>query len=288
MKKVVSKLVNIYFTALFITLIGFSTSKSQTVYDTLNLFPDTTTFLNESIYIGGWTDNFAVRFDADSTWYDYRIEKILFQVPSGIIPNLTSEIVVSLGDLPEDSIISTINVLYDTIPLYPYIATQRLDSPIVINSSNHFFISGFTFFMTLTLGPAVFPIPDQFHRFSGNGNWSEGLGSYFYLKVVVKKIVTDIKPETQLLSTFSLSQNYPNPFNPSTNIQYAISSRQFVTLKVFDVLGKEVATLVNEEKPAGMYNVEFRMQNLDLSSGIYFYQLKSGEYIETKKMILMK
>jgi len=97
-----------------------------------------------------------------------------------------------------------------------------------------------------------------------------------------------IEVEINSPTKFSLEQNYPNPFNPSTSIQYAISSRQFVTLKVYDVLGKEVITLANEEKPAGMYNVEFRMQNLDLSSGIYFYQLKAGDYIETKKMILMK
>ena len=88
--------------------------------------------------------------------------------------------------------------------------------------------------------------------------------------------------------TFLLQQNYPNPFNPSTSIQYAISSRQFVTLKVYDLLGKEVATLVNEEKPAGSYNVEFRMQNLELSSGIYFYRLQAGNYVETKKMLLIK
>jgi hypothetical protein len=82
-----------------------------------------------------------------------------------------------------------------------------------------------------------------------------------------------------------LQQNYPNPFNPSTSIQYAISSTQFVTLKVYDLLGREVATLVNEEKPAGSYNVEFRMQNLELSSGIYFYKLQAGDFVETKKMI---
>ena len=87
---------------------------------------------------------------------------------------------------------------------------------------------------------------------------------------------------------FLLQQNYPNPFNPSTTIQYAISSKQFVTLKVYDLLGREVATLVNEEKPAGSYNVEFRMQNLELSSGIYFYQLIAGDYVETKKMVLLR
>ncbi len=87
---------------------------------------------------------------------------------------------------------------------------------------------------------------------------------------------------------FSLNQNYPNPFNPSTNIRFTIGNRQFVSLKVYDVLGKEVAILVNEEKPAGSYNIEFNIRNVELSSGIYFYRLQAGSYIETKKMILMK
>ncbi len=93
-----------------------------------------------------------------------------------------------------------------------------------------------------------------------------------------------------LLSDFTLYQNYPNPFNPATRIEYAISSNQFVTLKIYDVLGKEVATLVDEEKPAGVYEVEFNPASSikNPASGIYFYQLKAGEYVETKKMLLLK
>jgi hypothetical protein len=87
---------------------------------------------------------------------------------------------------------------------------------------------------------------------------------------------------------YSLYQNYPNPFNPSTTLSFVIGHSSFVSLKVYDVLGNEVATLVNEEKPAGSYKVEFRIENLELSSGIYFYQLKASNYIETKKMVLMK
>ena len=83
-----------------------------------------------------------------------------------------------------------------------------------------------------------------------------------------------------------LHQNFPNPFNPSTSIQYAISSRQFVSLKVYDILGNEIATLVNEEQPAGRYEVEFNAATLP--SGVYFYQLKAGEYTAVKKMILLK
>lgn len=83
-----------------------------------------------------------------------------------------------------------------------------------------------------------------------------------------------------------LHQNYPNPFNPSTNLQYVIGSMQFVTLKVYDVLGNEIATLVSEEKQAGSYNVEF--DGTGLASGIYFYQLKTNKTIQTKKMVYLK
>jgi len=85
---------------------------------------------------------------------------------------------------------------------------------------------------------------------------------------------------------FLLSQNYPNPFNPSTSIRYHVSGNSQVILKVYNVLGNEVATLVNEEKPAGNYEVEF--DGSRLTSGVYFYQLKSGSYLETKKMVMMK
>ena len=87
-------------------------------------------------------------------------------------------------------------------------------------------------------------------------------------------------------SGFILYQNYPNPFNPSTKIQYAISSRQFVSLRVYDVLGNEIATLVNEEKPAGSYEINFNASGL--TSGMYFYSIKVGNFSETKKMLLLK
>jgi hypothetical protein len=111
-----------------------------------------------------------------------------------------------------------------------------------------------------------------------------------YLIRAYVSIVTAVGSETvELLPKgFSLEQNYPNPFNPSTNITYKLSDREFVTLKVYDLLGNEVSTLVNEEKPAGSYNVQFSMDKLKLSSGTYFYRLQAGNFIETKKMILLK
>lgn len=99
--------------------------------------------------------------------------------------------------------------------------------------------------------------------------------------------ITDVETiNNKIPSEFILLQNNPNPFNPSTNIQYAIGSTQLVTLKVYDILGNEVATLVNEEKPAGSYKVIWNAFNL--TSGIYFYQIIAENFIETKKMALIK
>ncbi|MBK7228838.1 MAG: T9SS type A sorting domain-containing protein [Ignavibacteriales bacterium] len=101
--------------------------------------------------------------------------------------------------------------------------------------------------------------------------------------------VVDVDDKLNLIPTeYKLEQNYPNPFNPSTKISYQLPVSGNVTLKVFDVLGREVATLVDEYRDAGSYNLEFRIENLELSSGIYFYQLKAGEFVETKKMLLIK
>jgi hypothetical protein len=111
------------------------------------------------------------------------------------------------------------------------------------------------------------------------------------IKLIISPVGID--NENNLPLTFNLEQNYPNPFNPSTSIQYAIGSRQFVTLKIYNVLGQEIETLVNEEKATGIYEVKFNAK--DLTSGVYFYKLKAtpiggqaGEFIQTKKMILLK
>ena len=102
----------------------------------------------------------------------------------------------------------------------------------------------------------------------------------------IKKTTSIENNFTNIPNTFQLDQNYPNPFNPTTNIRYSVRGRQFVSLKVYDVLGNQVATLVDEEKSPGIYAVEFNAENL--SSGIYFYHLKAGTFSESRKMILLK
>lgn len=85
---------------------------------------------------------------------------------------------------------------------------------------------------------------------------------------------------------FHLYNNYPNPFNPVTQISYSLPQNHFVTLKVFDVLGREVATLLNEYKEAGTHSVEFNA--IDLPSGVYFCRLNTGAFSQTKKMLLLR
>ena len=99
--------------------------------------------------------------------------------------------------------------------------------------------------------------------------------------VVGNKDTRKIQPRT-----YSLEQNYPNPFNPTTRIKYSIPQASQTSLKIYDILGNEVAELVNQEKPAGTYEVEFNASSL--SSGVYFYKLKSGSFIQTKKMVILK
>ncbi|MDP3582672.1 MAG: T9SS type A sorting domain-containing protein [Ignavibacteria bacterium] len=99
--------------------------------------------------------------------------------------------------------------------------------------------------------------------------------------------VTDVRDESAAIPTkYSLNQNYPNPFNPSTVINYQLPEAGNVALKVYDVLGNEVATLVNEFKQAGVYNAKFA--NSNLSSGIYLYRLQAGSFVSVKRMILIK
>jgi hypothetical protein len=89
-----------------------------------------------------------------------------------------------------------------------------------------------------------------------------------------------------LPSEYSLEQNYPNPFNPSTTIQFSIPEQSFVTLEIFNALGEKITTLVSKELNAGNHEYDWVVENMP--SGIYFYELQSGSFIETKKMILIK
>ncbi|HEY4612042.1 MAG TPA: T9SS type A sorting domain-containing protein, partial [Bacteroidota bacterium] len=143
---------------------------------------------------------------------------------------------------------------------------------------------------------------------NNSGNWSDansGLGNVYVRSVIVTPgghvlagtagsgIFRTVNPTTSVESVaattptrFSLEQNYPNPFNPRTNVGFRVAERGFVTLKVFDLLGKEIATLVSEELSAGTYSIPWDASSLP--SGVYLYRLQTGAYTETKKALLVK
>ncbi len=125
----------------------------------------------------------------------------------------------------------------------------------------------------------------NYHSLSRVLSIQAGTGGHF--TVTFEPIITNIVHEDFAgIDRFELMQNYPNPFNPITKISWHSPVGSWQTLKVYDVLGKEVAILVDEYKPAGKYEIEFRASSLP--SGVYFYRISAGDYIETKKMILLK
>jgi len=110
---------------------------------------------------------------------------------------------------------------------------------------------------------------------------------WYNITFIRKLIVTDIESKkSEVPENYTLAQNYPNPFNPTTTIKYSIPKLSFVTIRIYDVLGSEVAALVNEEEPVGTYELNWNAANLP--SGVYFYQVRASNYTETKKMLLLR
>jgi hypothetical protein len=105
-------------------------------------------------------------------------------------------------------------------------------------------------------------------------------------KYSVSNLVSVKNNEQNLPKSFLLNQNYPNPFNPTSIIRFQIKDSRFVTLKVYDIIGREIETLVNENLKPGIYEVKF--DGSKLASGVYFYKLQAGDFHETKKLILLK
>ena len=227
---------------------------------------------------------------------DWRTEYFFERIDSatGKIFRYDSTYDLPLQDLTIDDLTAEVG---DTLILYRY--QNNSTQPVVIYESNEQ-----KYFGEQILDRKISRLPNSLYYSSYSLTKGIGLDSLaagfdlgyinWWLKgcVINGKVMGDtslvvgVKDENQNRpNEFSLSQNYPNPFNPSTVISYQLAVNSKVSLKVYDVLGNEVATLVNEEKPAGKYQVKF---NTQLASGVYFYQLRAGNFVQTKKFILMK
>jgi hypothetical protein len=100
-------------------------------------------------------------------------------------------------------------------------------------------------------------------------------------------ILTDVDDsESELPISFGISQNYPNPFNPTTTIKYSVPEESFVSIRVYDILGRLVTSLVEEEQTIGYYEVKFNAINI--ASGAYFYRMEAGDFVDIKKLIILK
>ena len=121
---------------------------------------------------------------------------------------------------------------------------------------------------------------------TGNTSYYSGTGQF-----KVNNSVTAVEDKEVIPTQFELSQNYPNPFNPTTNITYALPQNSYVSIKVYDMIGREVKTLVNTEMLAGNHNVDWNGENnsgFKVASGTYIYRITAGNFVAVKKMILIK
>jgi hypothetical protein len=153
--------------------------------------------------------------------------------------------------------------------------TQHQISNSVI-SSGGFTITGANNILSSSIG-------ESFIGNSVNATQQQQAGFWY---VYQQTTITDVEDKDLLPTVFKLEQNYPNPFNPSTIIKFGVPERSNVLIKIYDILGSEVVTLVNEEMEAGWYQKNFDAYSY--SSGIYLFRMEAGTYISTKKMMLIK
>jgi hypothetical protein len=180
-------------------------------------------------------------------------------------------------------------VTYQTAGVDSFLVTlPALDPPTIASGS---FWVELNYLPSSPLAPGIGgdytqPINGRSFYFTTASGWVQIPNANLMVRAFITGQPSGVPDQGELPKVFALDQNYPNPFNPSTSISYELPSRSFVSLKMFDVLGREVATLVNEEKPAGTYSVTWDARNV--ASGMYFYRLQAGSFTDTKKLILMK
>jgi subtilisin-like proprotein convertase family protein len=274
---------------------------------------------------GSYTLKIAHGLAADGNRLNDTVTAVINVLPSGIVNQGTqicrnglNILIPSLGSAPRDSIVVNIpnsfNVIDVNVKIDTVVHTYDGDLNFTLThlAGNVGIISqvgagGDNFIGTLLndsastpIGSGVAPFTGSFapsgalNAFNGlavNGSWVDmasgdsGVLKAWCLQLVYQTLVGGVQ-SVEIPNYFSLAQNYPNPFNPNTSIKFSVPSAEIVTLKVYDILGKEVAVLVNELKQPGLHSVDFNASRL--ASGIYFYRINAGEFTSVKRMILIK
>jgi hypothetical protein len=201
------------------------------------------------------------------------------QVVNVSFVNQTIFLIRTENNLPQNW---TSSLCFDGLCFPPYLDSVYTNEPVKPGDS----VEASVYFFTDSINPETAHIQIQVSTMAHPNIKTT-------VNLTASTLSVTVKDPLNITNEFRLMQNFPNPFNPSTSIEYRVGSTKYVTFKIYDVLGNEVATLVNEEKPAGSYEVNWNAEGL--SSGIYFYQLKAmpnggqtGKFVNTKKLVIIK
>ncbi|MCX6162408.1 MAG: T9SS type A sorting domain-containing protein [Ignavibacteriae bacterium] len=217
--------------------------------------------------------------------------------PNGILLERDKNRIVIIDDSPPPSMIHAISLLDSTVS---NLDTTAFNSPdgIVRDKNGYYYVGGYYLTAIYRFRPdfSGLPVPIFYgsHMVYPTYDYNDhSLLITFYDANTWARIFlpVGINDPEEHIKDFQLHQNYPNPFNPSTNIKFQIKKNSFVSLKVYNLLGMEIATLVNEKLPAGTYETRFSINSLtnkQLTSGVYFYKLETNGFSETRQMILLK
>jgi len=245
---------------------------------------------NDSCFSGIWHCNLQ-----EENFYKVRLKQCGTDIPSNFYYNALK--FTTAGPVKIDSL--AVTKLTDRYRVKPYFKNQgqsytitnlritmSSDDSLVINISAPISLT------TLPPGETAAPIGNfdvtVDSNFSGifSFNFDIKSNGWLYWSNSINTVATGVNDKIELPVSFKLYQNYPNPFNPTTKIKYSIPNSERVLIKVFDILGREVKTLLNEYKDVGTYEIEFNAS--ELSSGLYFYKIIAGNYSETRKMIVLR
>jgi hypothetical protein len=250
-----------------------TTSDGGSSYSSIWEFGATTSYppVTDTIYFTGMNNmQLALYYTGDSNDADFWYVDDLYLIDLGFVP-------VELSSF-------TIDVNKNNITLNWSTATETNNRGFEVQRS----ISGREFEAIAFVDGKGTTSEMQYFSYTDE-ELSEGVYNYRLKQVDYDgtfEYSNEISAEVVIPKVYLLSQNYPNPFNPATTISYSIKNKGFVTLKVFDILGNEIKTLVNNEQEAGKYQLEFNASSL--TSGVYLYTLTAGDFVSTKKMILLK
>jgi len=238
------------------------------------------------MFAGTASSGFYRSTDSGNTWREFNIGLLNYSVES-VAMNSTHDIFIGTQDgIYRSTDLAGnwqfVGLSQDTISA---IAINSLDYILAGTLSGHIYISRdhgenwIDYSWGLNADQILSIVLDE-NDFAMVGTSGSGVYRSFNSTVDIRE------SDFSIVTSFELFQNFPNPFNPSTKIKYSVPQTSQVQIKVFDVLGNEIVTLVSEEKVVGIYEMVWNAANLP--SGVYFYQLKAGEYVNTKKMILLK